>query len=169
MKITITRTGPRSYASTAQRADKVVVSVPGHDRPSVIPHDIVHLIVERALKFEFGFWGKVAKGAMFDGMDVLDGRRKPHAKTKSRTALKQGNQMGTQAEVMVDVFAKLAFASEPVSYNEAVRTLSERWAPAGAKPIAWNEELVSGICNELTDAARLWQALPEGESISFEW
>lgn len=77
MEITFTKTGARCYEVSARRDDKVVVRVGTPDRPKGLPHDMAHYLVERGLGIERGFWGAVAAGAVFEGMEVVSGRRPP--------------------------------------------------------------------------------------------
>src|SRR5947208_16847541 len=107
MEITFTKTGERDYATRAIREDGVTVRVPAFDRPTFLPHDLAHCIVERELGIRGGFWGCVARGALFTGMDVEDGRQRPRASARSRDVLRDAGQQGTEAEVVVGILVDL--------------------------------------------------------------
>jgi transposase len=93
LEITFTKTGARSYEVVARRDDKVVVRVQTADRPQGLPHDMAHYLVERGLGFERGFWGAVAAGAVFKGMQVVSGRRSPHRSNRTRPATQDGRAL----------------------------------------------------------------------------
>jgi hypothetical protein len=102
MKITFTRSGERTYTTTALRDDGVLLDVPNSDRTFRLPHDLAHYVVERELGLKRGFWGCVAAGAMFDGLKVLSGRQPPHAAERSKAIIREaGRDHGPEAEVMV--------------------------------------------------------------------
>src|SRR5437762_2469940 len=52
-----------------------------------IPHDVQHFIVEAALGFQDGFWGRVARGAEFRSMRVVVDRprRRPRSQNRALT------------------------------------------------------------------------------------
>src|SRR5689334_1787457 len=86
-----------------RRDDGVTLRVPSFDRTAPLPHDIAHYIVERELGLARGFWGRVAEGALFSGMEVVSGRQPVHAKERSQAILRDREQQGTEAEVLVGV------------------------------------------------------------------
>src|SRR5579862_2182697 len=86
------------YSTIARRNDGVVLRVPSFDRLSRLPHDIAHCIVEQGLGVRRGFWGCVADGALFPGIEVVSGRQVPHAAERSRALIREAGQHGTEAE-----------------------------------------------------------------------
>lgn len=165
MKVTFTRRENNAYATVAVRDDNVIVSIPAHDRPKIIPHDLAHLIVERELGLSSGFWGKVANGAMFDGMKILRGRQKPDARKHSRVVIKdEGKQLATQAEVLVEAMVRIAFSN---ANPEA--ELSEMWVPPKGGIIKWTPDLLSKICADLQEASKQWLDLQLDDSFEYFW
>jgi hypothetical protein len=77
MNITFTRSGEHTYTTSALRDDGVMLEVPSYDRTSPLPHDLAHYVVERELGLNHGFWGCVAAGAIYAGIKVIAGRRRP--------------------------------------------------------------------------------------------
>jgi len=67
MKIEFIHYDQSAYTASALRADGVTVSIPGYDRTSLLPHDIV----EKQLELKRGFWGQVAVDALFPDMKIL--------------------------------------------------------------------------------------------------
>ena len=70
----------RAYA-LVERDDGVVYRLYGGMAGSRLPHDIMHLVVERELRIRDGVWGGIAAGAVFDSMRYVSGRRPPHAES----------------------------------------------------------------------------------------
>ncbi len=169
MKVSFKKVGERTYSSVVVRDDGMVLSVPGHDRPKVLPHDIVHLIVERALNLPSGFWGKVARGAIFGGMEVVEGRQRPHADTRSKLAMKDDEQLATQAEVLVAALFEIASRKIDHNWRESRAILADAWHPPGVAEIEWNPTIVSGICDEIRTATSEWQNLAIGGTMEFEF
>jgi hypothetical protein len=61
----------------AVRDDGVSVRVRTPDRKFSPPHDLIHFVVEKGMRLQWGFWGSVADGAKFASVEVIDGRQKP--------------------------------------------------------------------------------------------
>lgn len=168
MQITFKCGEERTYSITVLRNDKVLVAIKTHDRVKFIPHDLAHLIVERELGLHRGFWGKVADGAMFDGMVVISGRLSPDAAKRSRLALKDEEQLGTRAEVLVAAFVQLA--RDPVrQWSETLAFLNDQWRPLRSAPVVWERAQVDRLCSQLRDAAAAWQKLAPGNELVLEW
>ena len=68
----------RAYA-LVERDDGVVYRLYGGMAGPRLPHDIMHLVVERELRIGDGIWGGIAAGVVFDSMRHVSGRRPPHA------------------------------------------------------------------------------------------
>ena len=77
----------RAYA-LVERDDGVVYRLYGGMAGSRLPHDIMHLVVERELRIRNGVWGGIAAGAVFDSMRYVSGRRPPHATERSAQLLR---------------------------------------------------------------------------------
>jgi hypothetical protein len=169
MKVTFTKRDNNAYSTVAVRDDNILLSVPAHDRPKIIPHDMAHLIVERELRLTSGFWGKVANGAIFDGMKVLSGRQKPAAQIRSKLVIRDGKQLGTQAEELVSVMVRIAFSELDKDWKRAKLELSEIWTPPKGAIIEWTPERLSKIATELREASMAWQELAIDQSMDFCW
>ena len=103
MELTFTKGPNRTYSTIALRDDGVLIHVSGSDRKFPLPHDIAHFIVEHGLGLRRGFWGRVARGGVFPGMKVLEGRLPPHSTERTRSILKEEEEQGVEAEVLVGV------------------------------------------------------------------
>jgi hypothetical protein len=169
MIISFTRLGERTYSSIAVRDDKVMVQVPGFDRPTWLPHDMAHYIVEHSLGLQQGFWGRVAAGALFPGMKVLEGRQPPHAASRSQAARREFPRVGTEAEVLVAFFAEIAQQQLERDWPLTQKKLRQVWqADQPGYNILGHSE-VRQVCLELRNFQQQWQALAVGQSLSVIW
>ena len=73
----------RAYA-LVERDDGVVYQLYGGMAGPRLPHDIMHLVVERELRIRDGIWGGIAAGIVFDSMRHVSGRRPPHRPPQPR-------------------------------------------------------------------------------------
>ena len=169
MEITFTKTGPRSYEVVARRDDKVVVGVQTPDRPQALPHDMAHYLVERGLGFERGFWGAVAAGAVFKGMQVVSGRRPPHADERSKALIKAEYRQLAAAELYVSVIQSVAREGRERDWADVNARLDEAWRPFRAPRPAVTREGVARVCEALREAEREWRELPVGGSVTVSW
>jgi hypothetical protein len=169
MEITFTRSGERYCKTVAVRDDGVTVQVPCFDRPAWMPHDIVHYVVERGLGLEHGFWGRVAAGAIFPGMTVLEGRQPPHAAIKSHAAIQGFGQYGTEAEVLVGMLLEIARQKLDTNLQVAHAQVRKAWQAGQSAREPLRAEEVRQICCELRVMQQEWQALADGESLTVSW
>lgn len=169
MQITFTRGEDCTYTSTALRDDGVVLLVPGSDRKAALPHDIAHYFVEQGLGLKRGFWGRVADGAIYGGMEVLSGRKSPHAVKRSRSVIRDREQQGTGAEVLVDAFLKVTHDGLENDEAAARVILNREWVPDKPERGSPNAEEVRHICIALREAEQQWQALEPGQSMTVLW
>ncbi len=99
MQIVFTKQKNRAYSivvirsdyATAYPSDRVKLQFRGVGKKFLVPHDLSHFIVESKLDMCQGFWGCVANGALFPGMNIIEGRQKPHAKSKSKQVIKKAS------------------------------------------------------------------------------
>lgn len=169
MEITFTRSGERSYSSVAIRDDKVKVWVPGYDRAEWLPHDLRHYVIEHTLGLQFGFWGRVAAGAVFPGMKVLEGRQPPHAAERSYTASRQQPRTGTQSEILVGFLAGIAQQRIENDWPRVQKMLKMAWVDDHSHYSRLNQADVKQVCAELRIMEQQWQALAVGESLTVSW
>jgi hypothetical protein len=169
MKITFTRLGERTYSTVAVRDDKVIVQVPGFDRPAWLPHDLAHYIVEHGLGLNQGFWGRVAAGAIFPGMKVLEGRQPPHAASNSKEVQREAPRIGTEAEVLVAFFAEIAQQQLERDWPLVQKRLRQVWQAGQTGNNLLGHSEVSQVCRELRDYQQQWQDLAIGQSLTVIW
>ena len=164
MDIIFTRSRDRRDQTLATRQDGVRVYVPVFGKLDPIPHDLAHYVVERELGLRDGFWGRVAAGALFGGMHILDGRQRPHARERSRAIIAAHPQGIIFAEVVVDAVLR-AVKGEPqetdVLFIESPRIPSRTRADRDA--------LLARLRPAVDAMSAHWQALAQGETLLVVW
>lgn len=91
MQIVATRVDVHRYSTITER-NGVQLRVPGYGFMRALHHDLAHFVVEGSLGLDQGFWGSVADGAEFAGMEKIKGRRQIGATRPF--ALEGGEQSG---------------------------------------------------------------------------
>jgi hypothetical protein len=169
MKLSVTRLDDRGrYETMIVRDDGVRFRLKGHDRTFALPHDIAHLVVEKALGLQGGIWGRIAAGAVFPSMSHVDGRRKPKAAERSKVLLKANPDQLSEAEVLVRIFCETIREG----HNESSRVLSQRLKerripPGGTAQIA--QAQISNVFMSYRDLLARWSHLPVGSAIELDW
>ncbi|MFD7923115.1 hypothetical protein ACFV3R_28335 [Streptomyces sp. NPDC059740] len=133
-----------------------------------VPHDLVHLVVERETEEDGGFWGAVAAGAVFATMDHLDGRRPPHAARLSREVIRARAGTGRlqRAELMADLVERVLgrriedVARVRAAAAEVLATLPDARV---------DEERILAAAAALRETAAQWQRLAPGQALVVEW
>src|SRR5271169_7038501 len=87
----------RAYA-LVERDDGAVYRLYGGPAGPRLPHDIMHLVVERELRIRDGIWGGIAAGVVFDSMRHVSGRP-PHAAERSAQLRPGFRRPGLRAEL----------------------------------------------------------------------
>lgn len=169
MELTFIRGSGGSYLTRVLRSDGVVLEVPGPDKVSAVPHDLAHYIVERELGLQGGFWGRVSAGAVFPGMRIVAGRRRPHAEKRSRTVQREAAQQGTEAEVWVGKMLTIMHDDLDRNWPAIERSIANTWRPRRPSRDLPDAAEVRRICHALRDAQTRWQALMEGEGLTVTW
>src|SRR3984893_639880 len=106
MQIIVARLDGHHYSTIVER-DGVRLRVPGYRFMRAMPHDLAHFVVEGRLGLNRGFWGSVADGAEFSGMERIKGRRKPHATEKAEMTSRENADYLSEAERLVACFEKI--------------------------------------------------------------
>jgi hypothetical protein len=117
---------------------------------SVIPHDLVHAVVEEALGIRDGFWGAFAAGATFGGFVPIESRR--HQGSGAKVLRRKGDAV-MRAELIVN-WCYRAWTGKSVDG----RGVGQPQATAAQ---------VEAACRALDEARRRWDATAIGEA--FVW
>ena len=157
----------RAYA-LVERDDGAVYRLYGGPAGPRLPHDIMHLVVERELRIGDGIWGGIAAGIVFDTMQHVSGRRPPHARERSRELLAGFRQRGLRAEVLANFVECVAGLDHPSDIQ--IRTLAAAKltvlpeADADLEPAA-----VAAAAQALQVEAARWARLRVGEELTYDW
>lgn len=119
-----------------------------------LPHDLVHLVVERHLGLSRGFWGLVALGIDFNQVNAAaSGQGDPSAETVA--------DLGDLSQLMLaEMVSNLPFGQP--SYEVAKATN----AAFNALP---DDAVLDGIAAELDTWRQKWVALPPKGALQLEW
>lgn len=168
MLITFTRSDC-GYRTTICRDDGVIFRVPAFDCTHSLPHDMAHYFVENRLGLKRGFWGCIAAGAVYPGMERLSGRLRPHSADRSRELLRASAQQNTEAEVLVSALLRITHERLDDHWPAARTRLHHEWRPRVPSRALPDEMEVRQICAALREAEHSWQSLAVGESVRVIW
>lgn len=166
MRVTFHKLPDARYMSRAVRDDGVTVQLPGYDRVKDLPHDLVHLLVEREYMPTGGFWAGIAAGALFGGW-VVGGRPRHDAAERSKEAQKAASD--TNSEFLVIVVHDIASRRLDRDWGAADRLLRAEWRCSEAACRRLVAAEVRALCDEIRDAAVRWSAIAVGDGLTFDW
>jgi hypothetical protein len=151
----------RAYA-LVERDDGVVYRLYGGMAGPRLPHDIMHLVVERELRIGDGIWGAVAAGAVFDTMRYVSGRRPPHATERSAPLRRQP----LRAELLADLVSSAA-ALDRLTPGEIRRLAKVKLAVLPETDV--DPDVIAAAAQALQVEAARWARLRVGEELCYEW
>jgi hypothetical protein len=183
MTVVFERTGWRRYAVRVCRegAPQLVMDpAPGFDR--LVPHDLLHMIVEARLGLDGGIFGQIAR----DGDAGTFGVRGAHpmgaraAARDRRRRKKRGARLrreGAEDSELSELATYLCRfewlrrsthddrRGQALAMREQAASLRRFW-PQGRQ---LDERVVTTICSDLDELSARWSRLAIGESMSVEW
>lgn len=182
MEIEFRRTGERRYAVIIHRADQSMLEMspaPGYD--PLMPHDLLHYVVERELGLRCGIFGQLAKGGSAGTFRIVDetnergreaARRRRHLAKRGARLLREGRHDSSVSERAVYICHRewqirraarrqaVAFSGE----SKARETLTHQVTAGGI-----SEECLERVCGRLDELSGKWARLEIGESVTVEW
>ena len=138
----------RAYA-LVERDDGVVYRLYGGMAGPRLPHDIMHLVVERELRIRDGIWGGIAAGA---ASTACGGQRPPAPGPARRTARRPGLQRRGAGAMTPDRIRRLAEAKLSVLPETDV-----------------DPAVIAAAARALQVEASRWARLRVGEELCYEW
>jgi hypothetical protein len=159
----------RGYA-LVERDDGVVYRLYGGTDPFPgrrLPHDVMHLVVERELGIRDGIWGGIAAGVVFDSMRYVRGRRPPHPAERSGQLLPGFRRPGLRAELLADLVASAAALDHLTS--DTIRRLADAKLSALPDREDVDPVAIAVAARALQVEAARWARLRIGEELCYEW
>jgi hypothetical protein len=185
MKVQFRRTGARSYAITIYREDQPPVEMnpaPGYD--PIMPHDLMHLVVESELGIGLGVFGQVAEGGNAGTFHPVSShgespreaaRRRRRASRRGEKLLRAGRHQAAQSEraTYICLYEWLARSDNPerrkLAAKMAPQAKSIRALQPSAESRALTEDVLARVCARLDDLSARWAKLDIGQSFTVEW
>ena len=155
----------RAYA-LVERDDGVVYRLYGGTAGPRLPHDIMHLVVERELRIRDGIWGGIAAGVVFDSMRYVSGRRPPHAAERSAQLLRGGRRPGLRAELLADLVSSAA-ALDHLTPDKIRRLADAKLSVLPETDV--DPAVIAAAARALQVEASRWARLRVGEELCYEW
>ena len=157
----------RAY-SLVERDDGVVYRLYGGTAGPKLPHDIMHLVVERDLRITDGIWAGIAAGVVFSSMTYVSGRRPPHAADRSNRLLKDFRKQGLRAELLADLVSSTAALDSP-SRDRICRLAAVKLAVLPTADAEVDPAVIAAAAQALQVEAARWARLRVGEHLDYDW
>jgi len=179
MRVTFRRFPDHSSGySVIERDDGVVYQLRGFTRSGAeLPHDLRHLVSERELGITDGFWGGIAAGLVYPGMEPASGPR-PASPVQPPDAVSGAQRERImRAELLANLVEAVAVLREPSAGQiERLARTKLPGAPAagpGADPAAVTvlppPAALAAAARALQVEAARWARLRPGEELGYEW
>ena len=185
MIVVFRRNGERRYSVEAQRPGLPPVEMnpaPGYD--PLMPHDMMHLVVEAQLGLTHGIFGQLAAGGTAGTFHLLTSssegsrqtaRASKRVSVRGRKLLKQGRDDCVQSERATYIAWQewLSRSSSPVQRKlSAVMAQQAREIRHTSNPrklSTLNQRKLDEICKHLDELSSHWSRLKVGESMAVHW
>ncbi len=155
----------RAYA-LVERDDGVVYRLYGGTAGPRLPHDIMHLVVERELRLRDGIWGAIAAGVVFDSMRYVGARRPPHAAERAKQVLRAFRSPGLRAELLADLVSSAA-ALDTMTKDTIRRLAADKLSVLPDTEV--DPVVIAAAARALQVEAARWARLRVGEELCYEW
>jgi len=168
MRVTFPRLPDYEVAySVVERDDGVVYRLLSGRSGTALPHDIVHLVVERELGITDGIWGGIAAGMVFSSMQHVRGRRPPHVTERSALLKRVYRDRILRSEMLGNLVETIAALDNP-SRDEIRRLSGMKLSMLRmAEPPA--PEVLGAAARSLQVEAARWARLRPGQELSYDW
>jgi hypothetical protein len=183
MLLVFRRTGDRRYAVVAKRAEMPDVEMdpaPGYN--SLIPHDLMHLVVEAKLGLTHGIFGQLAAGAGTFRLRVRSdessrnvARLRKRLRQRGEKTMRNGRDDCLQSERATYICWQAWLArSASTEQRKVGRTMSGQAQQvrgvAGARGnLLFNEKTMNEIFEHLDELSACWSQLKVGQSMTVRW
>jgi hypothetical protein len=185
MEVQFCRTGERRYSITIIRKDHPPIEMnpaPGYD--PIMPHDLLHFVVESELGLSRGIFGQIAVGGnagTFHTVHLETGHRREAARLRRRAArrgeklLREGRRESALSEraTYISLYEWLSRSDDPDRKKLAAQMTSQAKQRQDHElmedgPLL-SEAQIDRICARLDELSSRWMGLDIGESFSVFW
>ena len=168
MRVTFRKTHQRGYAVdiTRTRGDDLTMNpAPGYD--DLLPHDLVHLLVERHWRLRDGIYGDVAAGGNAGTFRLADDRPSDETTREwARKARRARRQKGGTDMARSEHLAAVVHARWNQRHHRA--GLPDWYATALAGSGASETEIESALV-EAEGLSSRWRRLQVGDAMTVDW
>ena len=155
------------HAVRIERDDGVVLAIESGNRKGFVPHDMVHFLGEQAFGIDDGFWGSIAAGALFQSVQVVEGKLRHDAVARSRALLKQNAEGLLLGEVIGG--APYEAVEHGLDLETAYKHLVRGWGSIRTTPMPYDRPMLAAAIEAFADARRSWAAVPVGGDLPMVW
>ncbi len=160
MQVVFIKQKQHAYLVVVTRSDRVRLQFQGVGKKFLVPHDLSHFIVKSKLNMRQGFWGCVDDGGLFPGTNIIEGRQKPNAKSKSKQIITAAHQQLRLAECLVRVFDEVYTIKLNRLLQSARNRLKEMSAEIELGHLS--DSIIVDICSTLRAFQTNWQVMDIG-------
>lgn len=160
MQVRFERTGHRRYAVAVLRSLHGMDPAPGYSE--LIPHDLVHLVVEEVFGLEAGIFGQLAAGGnagTFVPTEEL--RTKAWARRVERRNRSTGQDMARSEDLAAQVYPRWLRRRGHLPGSHYVRQ--------GPPPTDLSDADLDQAFDMLDKLSEQWRAVQVGESMTISW
>ena len=183
MQVEFHRTGERRYAVVVKRDGLPPLEMnpaPGFD--ALVPHDLMHFIVEKELEIRRAIFGQIAEGGTagtFHQAEAAhskaDTRLRRSTKERGKKLLDAGKADCAQSEraTYVCLYDWLSKSANPEHKTRAAQMKVTAQSILGSMPESerkqLNENFLARMRQRLDELSGKWSALKPGEHLTLEW
>ncbi len=179
------RTGHRRYAVEVHRQvfpDLEMKPAPGYDQ--LIPHDLMHMVVEAQLGLNRGVFGQLAAGGdagtfhpIFTHNETTReiARVRTHVKERGKKLLREGRDDCARSERATYICWQYWLSTsqsadlKAISRSMAQQAKEVRDVATAKELSALNQSKLAEICKHLDALSSQWSSLAVGQSIAVRW
>lgn len=182
MIVVFRRTSQRRYAVEAQRVgfpDVVMNPAPGYD--SLMPHDMMHFVVEAQLGLTRGIFGQLAAGGSAGTFHVPSksdesarevARVRKRVRKRGKKLLKKGRDESAYSERAAYICwcewrARSSDKKLSQVMTQHAKLVRDIATPADLRVL--NQKKLDEICKHLDQLSAQWSSLKVGQSIAVRW
>lgn len=166
MQIRIQRGASSDVLEARHGRSEPVRFVTPHKGP--VPHDAVHLFVERAFGLQRGFWGLVAEGLAPDDLQALASAG-GHPSASRASPPDPGIVQLLQAERLVEIFEADLWGGGQGDEADLLALAGTACASSHVPMPSAPNGAVARVRADLAAFARAWTGLPRGGEVELEW